>query len=171
MKYRFLIVSLLAISFSISSLATGVQKLLTVTSDAKPGQTFFINVGMIDNSMEIKELQTGGTDGNNENFTVDDIKKQTPVLVWDDRKSKSRAVVTLDARKVSPLTGGKITIVYLKNGITNKTERFSFDLDRDGDRWVLIADVDGAKRTFNTMFLRKNTFMGQTIGIDEVVVK
>ncbi len=80
-------------------------------------------------------------------------------------------VAKILSKNLNPISGGDIHFIYLSNGITNSHKTFPMQLVRLDNRWVLRVNERGNSREFSSMFLKKKTLLGKTIGIEKVTVE
>ena len=86
-------------------------------------------------------------------------------------RSAGRDVAKLASRDFQASKGGHLELIYLYNGITGSTEKFSMELVRVGNEWKLEVNDNAGRRYFTSMFLKGNFLFGRAIGIESVSVK
>ncbi len=149
------------------------QQILTISTDAFPGITQ-VEVGRDDVTFELKTLNVRSDDGHTSVYTLQQLR-----LFQSVKKVKDRDAVFLRVESdFEPVHGGYATLRFLQNGLWGTYRNFRMMIDVQGKDIVLRSepsskDPDSDRNpyqgTFNHLFMRKNTIMGQVAGIDEVV--
>jgi hypothetical protein len=135
------------------SLTTRSQ-ILEVTSNAMNGKfPFFVDktadaalVALAYKGLDGSDKQLGLSALNNVNS--DDRELGVMILEMDGRK-----IIYLKGHGIHASAGGRITMSYLANGITNNYDQFEMNIANENGRWVLRT-VNGAQ-LITGMFLKK----------------
>lgn len=89
------------------------------------------------------------------NGRVTDSRSFNSSQVFDGivlHEARGRQVLTLISDNFAKHQGGNISVRYLFNGITGTVRTMELDLQRDGDRWVVVD----AGKVVKGMFIYKN---------------
>ena len=84
-------------------------------------------------------------------------------------RSDNRDVLVLkrgtDSDAFDPVRGGKLTVVYLYNGIWNTYRTLDLRAVQTGVQWTLFTD-DRLQNPINRIHIHKRTALGRVIGIE-----
>jgi hypothetical protein len=148
-------------------------KLVTFQSDAFPGIGSLV---LVQNSTGLcKQLIFNDLDGQVLKYTLDELQNAPQVL----EKSGNNDITFLALEQdFNPLSGGHGLVKFLVSGISKTYKSFRFLLSINGDHVSLKSepslsspDSDGNsfKGSFNHLFLKKNSLLGLTIGVSEII--
>jgi hypothetical protein len=137
------------------------QNVLTISSDIDPVVSQ-LSVG----SSASGALQRIGIVGrlngditSNRTFTLTQLRNGVVVEHKDGRD-----IVIFKAHNFHETYGGRVEVQFMVNGLTRSYNSLSFDLIKDGGKWV--ASLDG--RTITSLRLHGNRKMGKVIGIARI---
>jgi hypothetical protein len=138
--------------------------LMKVTSDALDG--FLILKVVLDANYSLQKLKYVTSDKVVFDMPLNDLAKGVILM-----KSGKYDVLKLVGPELNPDTGGNLDLVYLTNGVWNNYNTFNMSLVRSGQVWtVQTRENNRPAVNFNTMYLKKKSFLGKTIGIESVTV-
>ncbi|MCM2278236.1 MAG: hypothetical protein NDJ89_09190 [Oligoflexia bacterium] len=147
-------------------------RVVTVTTDAFPGvSTLDVVRGEMD---EFKGMIYRGNDGAVVELSLAQLRAKPQVI----KRIDDHDVIYLGVEKDFEETrGGHANMRFLASGISGDYRNFRILLETQGQSLVLRSDPNfkdpesdrnSFTSVFNRLFLRKATFWGRTIGIEEV---
>ena len=138
--------------------------LLKVTSDAMNG--FLMLKAVMDMNFSLQELKYVTSDNVTLDMPLGDLAKGVVLM-----KSGNYDVLKLVGYDLKPETGGNLDLVYLSDGIWNSYKSLPMSLTVSENVWSFqTRESNQTAARFNTMYLKKRTFFGKTIGLQSVTV-
>lgn len=141
------------------------QWLVGVSSDALPGQDSNLNVE-ISFDLEIQRFLHRTKEGDVREYTPEAVSRS--VVLY---KKSGRDVLILKSKDFDPWHGGTFTLKYLTSGITGSYGTTELELQRLGNNWRIWVSDNSGRRPVAQIFLQKNTFLGNVIGIKRVIFR
>lgn len=171
MKKSCLFLALVAL-FTVAAHADTTTQVLTVTTDAFAG-TFSIDVVQDSNGAATAMVFTTPTNPHMI-LTLQQLKQGPQVIV---NSQGHNAVFLSLSSDFDPNKGGHVIVRYLNNGIDGAYKDFrilvsitsTITLTSDPDAADPDSDGNTYSGVFNQLFMEKNTFFGQVIGVADVV--
>lgn len=147
---------------SASAIASEVT-LISVTSDAVEGVLQMKLV--LDDAGKVTQIKYVAPQST-QTFPIAGLANGLTIM-----KNGNYEVIKLYSKNFDPASGGPITMDYLFNGITGARANFPLLLDRQGQDWVVYADLNSGKRQFTQMYLKANRVFGQIVGVEKISVR
>jgi hypothetical protein len=137
-----------------------ISLLAIVTAEARPGQAYPMSV-RLDEQGDITQLQYEGSRVGTVCFSIADLSRGAVIMNTD-----SRDIIRLRVgSEFSAKDGGRVTLSYLKNGVSGRYENFTMELVRSGS-WHLEEN----SRTFNRLYFENHHgIFGMVIGVKRPV--
>jgi hypothetical protein len=133
-----------------------VQKIVTVTSNARPGIVYELGA-ILESDGDISGLLYSGSYLGDRCFTLKDIQKQAVLVNVDGRDIvKLHALSDFDGFR-----GGTLELNYLYNGISKTYLSYTMTLERAG-----VWRLQKQNVPFNFIRFQKRTSLGITIGVN-----
>jgi len=136
---------------------------LRISSDAAEGYSDLKLV--LDSEAHILALRLYSKSGNMSEFQLSQLQAGAVLL-----HQSGYDIAKIVSSNFSSNSGGSIDLVYLSNGIFNSYERFSMELVKNAEHWVLQVNESGRRREFSNMFMKGRTVFGKLVGIEKVEV-
>lgn len=132
------------------------QKIVTVTSNARPGVVYELSA-ILESNGDISGLLYSGSYLGDRCFTLKDIQKQAVLVNVDGRDIvKLHTLSDFDGFR-----GGTLELNYLYNGISKTYLSYTMTLERAGSWRLQKRNVP-----FNFIQFEKRTSLGITIGVN-----
>lgn len=143
--------------FTATGAFAGNERIMNITSDAYPGESFSMSVSRDDDG-SVKSLTVVGTDVRT--YSLAQLRSPQVVLA----ASGHNVVLVSVKSDFTAEKGGHADIKYLTNGMTNSYKVFHVLIDIGKD-----IVVRGPSGPFTKVFMKKATFLGKTIGVSKIV--
>ena len=155
---------LFLISRSALALTGKEVQLFTATSDGIQG-TLTVSL-LVEEDFTVKGFRYTTAKGEVNDFDLALISDEIVLFETSDQK-----VASLFSQDFDPAHGGHMTLKYLHDGLSGLYRNFDFELDRQGQTWVIYVNDQAGRRSFQTLFLKTKKIFGQMIGIDKIIPK